>query len=202
MIRNIVFDMGRVMIDYEVRVFYERFGIEQSDRRLLTEEIFTSIEWIQMDRGLLDEEDALEIWRRRLPKRLHEQMRKMVLCWNEPIMPIEGMAQLVKELKENGYNIYLLSNATRRQHEYWPDIPGNEYFDDTLISADVKLVKPQPEIFEAAYRKFGIQPEESLFVDDNQANAEASCLTGMKAFVFRKDVMALRNWLRQQGVRI
>ncbi len=62
-----------------------------------------------------------------------------------PILEVDGMYELVKELKDRGYKVYLLSNASVRQHEYWPRIPAAELFDGKLISSDVHLVKPQPE---------------------------------------------------------
>ncbi|MDO4475635.1 MAG: HAD family phosphatase [Lachnospiraceae bacterium] len=202
MIKNIVFDMGRVLINFDQPTFFERVGVAQEDRQLIFEEVYASVEWVQLDRGLLDEEDALEIWYKRVPERLHDQLRVLVTAWEQPLMPVEGMAELVRELKEAGYGIFLISNASHRQHEYWPGIPGSEYFDDTLISADVHINKPEPEIFKEAYRKFDILPEESVFIDDFPPNCEASILTGMDAFIFRMNVGALRKWLQGKGVRV
>ena len=100
--------------------------------------------------GMTEEEAAASMCSR-LPERLHEQAHLLVDRWDRPILPVPGMAELVRELKEAGYGVYLLSNASYRQHEYWPRVPGSEYFDGTLISADVKLIKPCAEIYELLY---------------------------------------------------
>ncbi len=76
------------------------------------------------------------------------------------------MYDLIKTIKEKGFNIYLLSNAAQRQHLYWPRIGASKFFDKKVISADVKVVKPNPRIYEILFNKFNIRPEESFFVDD------------------------------------
>lgn len=201
MIKNIVFDMGQVMIRFERKTFIERVGItDPSDQKLLRNKLYVTYEWAAMDRGTLNEESAEERILPRLPERLHEAARLLLSKWDRPILPVEGMAELVKELKENGYGIYLLSNASVRQHEYWPRVPGAEYFDGTLISADVKLVKPQPEIYRVFYEKFHLDPAECIFIDDNHNNIEGAVYTGMQGIVFHNDMAELREELRAAGV--
>ena len=112
------------------------------------------------------------------------------------------MAQLVKELKERNYRILLLSNASCRHPDYWKRIPGHEYFDDRMISYEVKVVKPQPEIYLMAYAKFHIRPRETVFIDDLPMNVEAGIYTGMHGIVFHGDVTELRGKLKELGVEI
>lgn len=197
---NIMFDMGGVLIRFDRKLFIERLGYSGEDEKLLEKQIFHTLEWVRMDRGSLTDEEAVEIFCERLPERLHETARRLVLEWDRPIIPIEGMEELIRELKEKGYRIFLLSNASYRQHEYWPRIPGSQYFEDTLISCDLHLVKPQPEIFHAAYEKFGIDPQETLFIDDLPTNIEGAWQTGMRGFIFDNDVQELREWLAGQGL--
>ena len=200
MIRNIVFDMGGVLIRFDTDVFLDRYDLCPEERTLLLREIFLSVEWSMLDRGSLREKEMLETVYRRIPAGLHEAAQGLVLRWNEPLVPIPGMEELIRELKTAGYRIFLLSNASVRQHDYWPQIPGASYFEDTLISADVHLVKPQPEIYRAAVDKFGILPEESVFIDDNTLNIEAALNAGMHGIVFHQDVDELQRKLRQLGV--
>ena len=96
----------------------------------------------------------------------------------------------MEELKNLGYGLYLLSNASYRQHDYWPLIPCSKFFDGTLISADVKLVKPQPEIYRLLFKKFSLKPEECFFVDDSPANVEGAHYCGMTGAVFNDGVPA------------
>ena len=129
MIKNIVFDMGNVIIRFDPELFMVRLGLADEDRRLLKRELFVSLEWSRMDRGSLTDEEAAEIVCRRVPERLHDAVRRLVGMWDRPILPVEGMYELVEELRGMGYGIYLLSNASFRQHDYWPRVPASKFFD-------------------------------------------------------------------------
>ena len=200
MIKNIIFDMGNVLIKFDRSIFLDKIGASGEDRETLLREVFLSLEWSMMDRGSLTEEQAMERMCRRVPERLHKAVRALTSEWDRPILPIDGMEELVRELKAKGYHIFLISNASYRQHEYWPLIPGYECFEDTVISADVKLIKPQPEIYLYAMYKFGIRPEESVFIDDAGPNVEGAVYSGLRGIVFHGDTGELREKLRELGV--
>lgn len=200
MIRSIVFDMGQVLIRFDRELFIRRLGIEGNDAQLLLREVFLSLEWAQMDWGSITDEEAVRSVCARLPARLHGAAERLVTMWDRPILPIDGMQALIRELKAAGYGIYLLSNASARQHEYWPRVPGAALFDGTLISCDVGYIKPQPEIYRAFLEKFGLSAAECFFVDDQPANVEGARRCGMAGAVFHGDVAALRRQLRTAGV--
>ena len=202
MIKNILFDMGNVLIHFDRRVFLDRLDISEEDKQLLLREVFLSVEWVQMDRGTLREETAEPLMCRRLPEHLHDAVHQLVSCWDEPMLPVAGMAELVQELKENGYGIYLLSNASVRQHEYWPQIPGWQFFDGKIISADEKVMKPHPDYYLRALEKFSLIPRECFFIDDVPANIEGALYCGIPGTVFHKDVTLLRRQLRAAGVDV
>ena len=155
-----------------------------------------------MDRGSLTDEQAAEIMCRRIPERLHEAVHKLVAFWDRPILEIEGVYELIEELKSLGYPIYLLSNASCRQHDYWPRIPASRFFDGTLVSSDVKLVKPMPEIYLRLLQQFGLKADECFFIDDSTANVEAALYTGMHGAVFFEDLPRLRGELIAAGVPV
>lgn len=202
MIKNIVFDMGNVIIRFDPELFMVRLGLAEEDRKLLKRELFVSLEWSRMDRGSLTDEEAAEIVCRRVPERLHDAVRRLVGMWDRPILPVEGMYELVEELRGMGYGIYLLSNASFRQHDYWPRVPASKFFDGTLISADVKLVKPQPEIYRLLCDKFSLVPEECVFIDDSTSNAEGAYFCGINALVFHGDAHEMRFKLNELGVKV
>lgn len=202
MIKNIVFDMGNVIIRFDPELFMVRLGLAEEDRKLLKRELFVSLEWSRMDRGSLTDEEAAEIVCRRVPERLHDAVRRLVGMWDRPILPVEGMYELVEELRGMGYGIYLLSNASFRQHDYWPRVPASKFFDGTLISADVKLVKPQPEIYRLLCDKFSLVPEECVFIDDSTSNAEGAYFCGINALVFHGDTHEMRLKLNELGVKV
>ena len=202
MIRNILFDMGNVLLRFDPQVFLDRLNLPEADQALLLQEVFRSREWVSMDAGILREETAEPIMCSRLPEHLHAAVHQLTSHWDQPNLPVAGMYELVQELKEAGYGIYLLSNASLRQREYWPGIPGSEFFDGTMISAEEKIMKPQPEIYRLCMERFSIKAEECVFVDDIQANIDGAVACGISGIVFRGDVSALRSSLRDMGVRI
>lgn len=202
MIRTIVFDMGGVLIKFDREFFIRRLGVDPKDEEVLMNEVFCSLEWARMDRGSMTESEAAESICARLPERLHLAAERLVTMWDRPILEVDGMYALVKELKAKGYQVLLLSNASVRQHEYWPRIPVSELFDGKLISSDVHLVKPQPEIYRLLCDTFHVHAEECFFIDDAPINIEGAYEAGIQGAVFHGDAGALRKALRAVGVTV
>ena len=194
--------MGNVLLRFDRDMFLDAVGAEGDDRKILMNNVYLSVEWARMDRGSMTEREAAASMCTHVPERLHEKVHLLVDQWDRPIYPIEGMAQLARDLKGAGYGVYLLSNASCRQHEYWTRVPGNEYFDGTLISADVRLVKPEREIYELLCSRFSLRPEECAFIDDSTANIEAAERVGIAGIVFHGEADEAREKLRALGVRV
>lgn len=203
MIKNIIFDMGQVLIQWSPQIVTARFALPEEDNALLISEVFGGVEWTAMDRGRMTPQESFELISRRLPERLHGAARSVIFeWWKVNLVPMEGMEELVAELKEMGYNIYLLSNASSALNIYFPRLPGAEHFSGRIVSADVKLLKPQHEIYELLYSRFSLRPGECLFVDDSPANIDGAQCTGMDGIVFRGDVRRLRRELNEKGVAV
>lgn len=202
MIKNIIFDMGQVLLQWRPQEMIMDYGLSQAEEALVLRELFQSVEWVQLDRGVVTEEEVVRRVCARLPEKLHEPVRTLTFGWHKRhLIPMPGMAPLVRELKGEGYGIYLLSNANLALRSYFPRIPGAECFDGLLVSAEEKLLKPQPEIFRLLYERFDLNPAECFFIDDNPANVEGAVLTGMDGFVFRGEMLPLRQALQAAGVR-
>jgi len=203
MIQNIVFDMGQVLIRWAPDYLIRQAGVPEEDAPLLQEAVFSSVEWIQLDRGSISQEEALAVMCRELPERLHAAAGELVRgWWRYPLVPIPGMAELIGELKGLGYGIYLLSNASSQLHAYFHRIPGSQYFDGMIVSADWKLLKPQHEIFETLFREYDLSPASCFFIDDLTINIEGAREAGMPGAVFSGDMSRLRGALRAAGVPV
>ena len=196
MIKNLILDMGNVLIEFRPDRFIADLGIIDPEHRLLLlREIFQSSEWAALDHGSMDEAEALHRICTRLPEELWSMAERLVFHWNEPLHPIPGMAELVRDCKAAGMGVYLLSNASARHKEYWPYVPGSEYFDGLVVSANLKMVKPDPEIYLHVLRTFGLKADECLFVDDMLYNVTGAEAVGIPGFHFQNNAVDLRQRL-------
>lgn len=203
MIRNVVFDMGQVLIHWNPHLLLTPFHLTPGEEDAVIRELFQSVEWVRLDRGTITEEGAVRAVCERLPETLHTCVREVVTRWHaRTLEPMEGMADLLRELKEKGMHIYLLSNANLKLRSYFPRIPGSECFDGLMVSAEERLLKPQHEIFEALLSRFGLKAEECFFVDDVPANVEGAAEAGLFGTVFYGDVPRLRRELRKAGIPV
>lgn len=203
MIRNIIFDMGNVLLQFDPDTFIKRTGINDvKDIEILKREVYHSLEWAMMDRGTLTDKDASEIMKQRVPNHLKEYVSQLTFKWDRPIIPVDGAKELIQELKENGYKIYLLSNASLNQKNYWDRVPGSEFFDGVLISSEVKFVKPEHEIFQCLLDSFQLKKEECFFIDDSPLNVESANYFGIKAMVFHNDYSEVRKKLLSLDVNV
>lgn len=203
MIRNVLFDMGGVLLQFAPDVFIARLGLPEEDGALLRREVFRSVEWVELDRGILTDDEALDAMRRRIPARLHGAAEELVRHWDEPRVPMPGACELVSELDAKGYGVYLLTNASLRHKSYWPKQPVAKIFGDrVMLSADWQLLKPEAAFFEKALSLFSLKADECAFIDDFPMNVEAAVRLGIHGLVFHGDYGLLRRSLRELGVDV
>lgn len=200
-IRNIIFDMGNVLVHFNPNLFVSKAAVSDADRALLLEAVFRNPLWIEMDRGAATEEEAYADMCRRLPKHLHGAARELLYWWHD-LLPMEGMEPLIRELKSLGYGLYVLSNAPSNLHIYFPRIPGAQYMDGLVVSADHKMLKPQRALYEVLLNKYHLAAEECIFIDDTPANVEGARRAGLSGAVFPGDAAQLRRDLRAAGIPV
>ena len=202
-IKNIVFDMGRVLLDFSPEKVLMPYFPNQEDRNLMNEIVFESGEWDRLDAGDFTEDEALERWLVHTPERLRDSLRAMFAEWHRYLTPIDGMAELIRELKNSGYGCYLCSNTSARFSVYWQEREALRLLDGRFVSAFYKLMKPDAAMYQTMFEVFGLEPEECFFVDDRATNIEGAAKLGMRGFLFQTyDVNALRQAMRSEGIRI
>ncbi|WP_077609760.1 HAD family hydrolase [Clostridium sp. Marseille-P2415] len=198
MIKNIVFDMGRVLVNYEGDRVCRYFIEDEAERKAVSAAVFDSQEWLLLDMGLISEEDALKRMQARLDTgHAREMAADCLKHWHEYNMwPVGEMGELVVQLKKEGYGIYLCSNASLRLLDCYKIIPGIEYFDGILFSAEVKCMKPQKEMYGHLFQRFHLKPEECFFIDDVPMNIEGARACGMDGYCFADgNIGRLREFL-------
>lgn len=201
--KNVIFDMGNVLIYFQPELYIKELGVSEEDERLLRREVFGRMEWVQLDHGTITEEEAVESICRRVPPHLKGAVEELVFrWWARPLSPVPGMKELVAEIKALGFKIYLLSNANIQQRQYHDRIPGTEYFDGRIVSAECRLLKPQREIYQLLLDTYGLCAQECLFIDDSPLNVEGAYCAGIRGIVFDDDLPYLRRELRAAGIMV
>ncbi|MBP9988745.1 MAG: HAD family phosphatase, partial [Ruminococcus sp.] len=202
MIKNIVFDLGGVIADFnpECRL---AFHFEQKDRKIIYDNVYGSNEWVEMDKGTISLEETYEKMCSKLPNKFHEKVRHIIYDHTTEMPPIDEMYDVVKSLKENGYKIYLLSNCPDWFDDFKNSVPALGFFDGFIISAWYNQIKPEKDIYLTLLEKFGLKAEECFFIDDSAKNIKTADELGMKSFCFaERDFDALKKAMIENNIII
>ena len=184
-IRNIVFDLGRVLVDFEPERCLTALGFSEAAKQAFRTKIFSGV-WESCDRIPYEGEEIKILFKRLLPgfEREVDQM------WDEGLPDITRVMPFtetwLKALKDRGYHVYILSNYGKRAFEInSPKYGFLSLTDGGLISYEVQLIKPEAEIYQTLCRRCGIRPQESVFLDDRAENVAAAVRLGFSGLVFR-----------------
>lgn len=195
MIKNIVLDMGNVLLDYNPWYALDRFCSSRAEQETILRELFEGPEWSMADRGLIRDCERYERVRERVPERWWPSLKKCAERWAECMLPLKGAQKFVADCKRAGYNVYLLSNASDLFFTYFNHFGPLEMFDGAVISCREKRLKPEPEIYQCLFTRYHLRPEECFFIDDRAENVAAGEALGMTGYVFREDYPAIRSIL-------
>ena len=195
MIKNIIFDMGNVLLDYNPDVCLNHFLDHEEDRALIKKELFQGPEWIDGDRGILTDEGKYESVKNRIPERLHPALKNCALQWHMCKAPIPGAREFCEYAKVHGYRIYVLSNASSSFYDYFPSFAPLDYFDGIVVSCDIHIIKPDRGIYEYLLQRYDLVPEERFFIDDRPENIEGARQVGMHGAVFKGDYEEVKKEL-------
>ena len=178
-IKNIVFDLGRVLIKFEPKEYIEQ-NVPEEKREDFYNGIFGSTEWLMLDRGTLSYEDAKKIFKERVPGADKQIDRLFDADLFEILQPIEENVKLLPKLKEK-YNLYILSNFHQPAFEHiFKKYDFFRLFDGHTVSCYYYLLKPEKEIYDILIDKFNLIPEETVFIDDTKVNIDACEKEGIR----------------------
>lgn len=201
MIKNIIFDLGNVLIKYSPESFLET-NVKKERQEKFIATVFKSKEWLELDRGTLSYEDAIEKFAEIIP----EDRENLEKLFKNNIMdclaPIEENIEILKKLKKKGYNLFVLSNFHRPAFEQvqkeWEFF---DEFDGGVISCYCHLLKPNQRIYELLLARYGLIPEETLFIDDTKINVEKAEKIGMEGIYLDLPEM-LEKLLKKKGIEV
>jgi putative hydrolase of the HAD superfamily len=201
MIKNVIFDIGKVLTAFEWLKFMEEMFDDAAVREKITKAVWESGWWKELDRGVIPEEEVLMHLREEAGEYV-ESMNYAFDHLDKCFLRTEYSANWVKELKALGYNVYFLSNYSKFVMRQAPDSRDFlEFMDGGVFSCDVGLIKPDPAIYKALIDKYGLDPEECIFTDDVQANIDVARELGFRAIRFdgyEKTYPVIMNYLKSE----
>ncbi len=192
MIKNVVFDMGNVLLKFDPQVPLEEFCSSQEEKEAIRRELFEGPEWIEGDLGNITNEEKYRRICARIPEHMHAALKRCVYEWDICMKPLPGAKEFCTVMKQKGYSIYVLSNASLEFYNYFPRFAPLDFFDGVVVSADIHMIKPDAHIFEYLFDRYGLTPEECLFLDDMERNVAAGRQAGMQAEIFDGDFERVR----------
>ena len=193
MIKNIVFDVGQVLMSYIPENYLKNLGFSEKTIQTLMTAIFNSKLWEASDRGIISTEEIWEGFRNNAPG-LEKEVQIVYDNLGDVVELMPYAEAWVKTLKEQGYHLYILSNYA--DHTY--QLSGYKmkflpYMDGTLFSYAYKMAKPDHEIYEKLCTMYQLNPQETVFFDDREENIEAARACGIHGIVFQSHEQAQKD---------
>lgn len=195
MIKNIIFDLGGVIVEWNPEKIIQSYTQEANDVASLKNVIFDSQEWLKLDEGTISRKEAVSLFCQQLPKHLHEIANSIVFHFGKDLFIYPEMVELITNLKTNGYSLYLLSNTHVSVYEEIRNKPIGKYFDGYLISAIEHVLKPDQRIYTRLLQKFDLMPDECFFIDDTEKNIVAAKKVGIQGHIFAFEQDGIQNLL-------
>ena len=183
--RKVIFDLGGVVLDWNPDAILENYYEEGDARALMKRELFQHPDWLHMDRGLFSEADVVSRVQKRTG-RPADELHGLLDAVRASLSAKQETVALIERLSERGVPLYCLSNmpATtfaylKDRHDFWPRFRG------IVISGEIRMMKPEREIFEYLIKRYNLVPGATAFVDDLAPNIEAARALGLHGVLFR-----------------
>jgi len=179
MIRNIIFDLGNVLISFNPADYLAKHGYSEDLKNTYLNDVFRSAEWRLIDNGDLTTEEAIDVISSRSSLKRHE-ISEIFDLRSKILLPIDNNIKILPELKKQGFRLYFLSNFPS---DIFDDVVERnsffKLFDGGIISARVKASKPGKRIYDILMEKYSLIPRECLFIDDLEPNVVTAVEMGM-----------------------
>ena len=182
MIKNIIFDLGNVIINYNQKKIINNFTEKEEEIKYIYDEIFHAPEWTLMDLGDITNDEAIEIINKRNEFKYEKLTQEFLHEWYKKQPINRDIVEIAKILKNNGYNLFVLSNMANQTYEYFKN---DEFFSlctGIVISEHEHVKKPDEKVYRLLLDRYNLNAEECLFIDDDDSgkNYETANKIGIK----------------------
>ena len=186
MIKNVIFDLGRVIYSFCPREDLLNLGYSEERADLFMSRVFNAKVWLEMDRGTYTMAEAIALLAADFPDMTEDIKKVLNDEWTDRVLYIipENL-EFFYEVKQRGYNVYILSNFPKDNFAHVR--ARDSFYDDAdgiVVSAHEKLLKPDPAIYKCLLDRYSLKPEETIFIDDMAQNIEAAIKLGIHGIQF------------------
>lgn len=192
MIKNVIFDIGNVLVHFRWRELMEDLELPKELQVIFDKTVFGSRWWGELDHGLREEAEIVE----RLREDNTKYREEFDLIWenrDKLVMPYDYSVSWIEHLKQRGCGVYLLSNYPKEifiLHTECGCFPFLDKVDGKVVSGFVQMVKPNRDIYEYLLHEYDLAESECVFIDDREENIETARAIGMKGIVFENYTQA------------
>lgn len=184
MIKNLIFDFGKVLVDYDFEAFFKEHVPDVERRQELTPLLYNEAFQRQLDREEKSFDEILEDVVNK-NKGLEPEIRFFKVHYPEIVTgEIQGMKDLLIQMKKEGYKLYGLTNWCSKVYSTMERFDIFRLLDGQIISSEEHVIKPEPAIYQCLFERFNLKPEECVFTDDRAENIEGGRALGMEGIVF------------------
>ena len=191
MIKNIIFDIGNVLVDYCWKEHIARFGFTGETLERLGDAMMRSPQWNEIDRGVWSNEELLKAFIQNAPE-LEKEIQLVFSDLSTLVRERPYSVEWIRSLKKEGYRTYCLSNYSYRvETEAAHALSFLKELDGGILSYKVHQIKPDPKIYQMLMERYGLKAEESVFLDDSPANIETARALGMQGILVTSQEQAV-----------
>lgn len=198
--KNIIFDMGNVIIDFSPDYVLAQFTSDLKLINRLKHAIFFDDLWVQADAAKATPEDIYQNAIQILPDVDRQLILEIITDWYKHKTENARMFEIAKELKEHGYHLYLCSNAAKSFYLYEQGIETFRLLDGKLISCDIQVMKPERAYFEQFLNQYKLKAEECFFVDDSIANIKGAFACGIDGYWYNGNTELFYAFLKKVNI--
>ncbi len=184
MIKTIIFDIGRVLVDWDWESYVKRIIPDEEKAIAVGKGFFGSPYYIEFDRGVLTSDEVLGKIIADNPQ-FESEFRLVFSRYGESITLRDFVIPWIKSLKERGFKVLYLSNyAVPMRMQTAEQLRFTEFTDGGIFSCDVKTVKPDSKIYELLLKKYDLKAEECIFIDDTPENVRGAQNVGINGIQY------------------
>ena len=185
MIKNIIFDIGRVLVDFDPDGIMTDLHIDAKVQNELNRIMFHNVLWNEFDRSVLNSDQILDRFKELSPDKA-DLITKVFSNVGNMIRLREYVMPWLQDLKRRGCHLFILSNYAEYTYELTHEkLKFLDLMDGILFSYQCKLIKPEPGIYQELLSRFHLAPSECVFIDDKEENIEGGKALGINGIVFR-----------------